>query len=463
MLKHFFQKLTAVICAGLITATISFSAFAVEFEPINSIDENGNKDYVKLYSQAVYMENLTTGDIIVDINADEERVPASLTKIMTAVVLLDYFKDDPGKLTSEKVSGDTMAFDDIYGLGASNADIRQGEELCYLDLLYALMLPSACEAANIIAENISPSLSSFNFEMNAKAKELGMEHTYFNCSHGLLAQNNYTTCRDIATLCKYALENDTFKEVVATATYKLPPTEEHPDGTTISNTNKLVDPDTEYYYEYCKGIKTGFMDEAGRCLASYAEKDGQTYLIVSMGAPAQDETGKSVMYNCIDHKTLYEWAFSHLQVKDFVNPVSEVCDAKILYGKSDSVNLRPAEGYSRLWADYLKDSDIKKTVTVSDKIIAPVKEGDVLGNMTLEYNGEVITTIDLVATGSVERNQTAARITVAKSFFVSDWLHLLILILVVVFLIYIFCFVAMIKIHKQAKMKIKKNNNNNNT
>ena len=186
------------------------------------------------------MINLDTGETILDINSEDERVPASLTKIMTAVILLDETGGDEDTLKKTYVSSGTEAFDDLYDTGASTADIQPNEKVSYYDLLAALMIPSACEAANIIAFNIGGSINGFCDMRNSKAEKLGMKNTHFSNAHGLFTQQNYSSCKDIAILCKYAIEHySVFRDIVAMPSYVMESTEYHETGSTILNT-KLI-------------------------------------------------------------------------------------------------------------------------------------------------------------------------------------------------------------------------------
>ncbi|MBQ9375837.1 MAG: D-alanyl-D-alanine carboxypeptidase [Ruminococcus sp.] len=444
-------SLLSVMLILVITCTISANSF--EFTPTAGVDENGKGIPLELYSESVYMVDLNTGETIVNIKGEEARVPASLTKIMTAVVLLDKFKANSEKLKTTYVSCGSEAFDELYDTGASTADIQPNEKVSYYNLLAALLIPSSCEAANIIAINIGGSVQKFCDLMNKKAEELKMKDTHFSNAHGLFANKNYTSCKDMTILCRYALDNfPEFKEIVAMPEYNMEATDYHPSGTTINNTNYMLEADSDYYYANVKGIKTGTLEEAGRCLASYASYDGNNYMIVSMGAPIEkreqdiklgEDNPDSVFaddvvyYNCLDHIALYKWAFNNLAVTDFINTSSEVQEASIEFGKgTDYVTLKPANGYSRLWPTDIPVEDVKQEITVKKNIVAPVEEGDVLGELQLVYKGEVLSSIDLVANGSVERDQFSATLYVAKSFFKSSAFIIAIAVIILILLVY---------------------------
>lgn len=434
--KKMLKRISAALCMVVFVSIqlCGITAEAFNFEPVKGYDEDGNTIPLSLYSESVYMFNMDTGDVIIDVNSNEQRVPASLTKIMTAIVLLDEFDGDENKLKSTKYSAGTEAFDELYGTGASTADIQPNEEVTCYDLLCALMLPSACEAANIIAIGVSGSLDKFADRMNEKAEEIGMADSHFSNAHGLSGDNNYTTCADVAKMCVYALDNyQVFTDVVSMYDYTLAPTTEHPDGTYIYNTNQMLASDSLYYYSYCRGIKTGTLDAAGRCLASYAVNDGERYMIVSMGAPmektAEDVTkgeenpssvyaADTVYYNLIDHINLYEWAFNYLAETEFVDKNSELREVKVEFGegKRDYVTIKPAEGYTKFWPSYIPKDEVKQSIEVYDNVVAPVYTGDELGMLTLTYKGETIAEIPLIATESVNRSQAAAKKAVAKAF-----------------------------------------------
>lgn len=413
--------------------TFAFSADAYNFTP----------EGVKLKSETVYMENLDTENTIIDINSDKQYYPASLTKIMTCVLVLDEFKDDVDGLKKTKVSAGAEAFKELENTFASTAGIEKNEKLSYYDLLCALMLPSACEAANILAVNIGGSIDGFVEMMNSKAGALGMKNTVYYNAHGLDlgGNNNVTTCRDQAILCKYALNNyPIFTEITSKYSYTLS------NGTTVINTNSLLDESSDFYYGYVNGIKTGFYDEAGRCLASVATKDGYTYLIVSMKAPAKDKNGNDVMYSCQDHKNLYMWAFDNLDYSVFVEENEEITEATVSYGKdADFVTLKPANEVSKIWLNSIDISKVERKITVDNNIIAPVYKGDTLGKLDLIYEGETIGSVKLVATSDLERATIKAEAAIASEFFSSKQFKIALFIIILVVILYIIIFKALTK------------------
>ncbi len=432
----------------IFTSAFAFKAEAVTFTP-----------NLQIYSDAAYMINMKTGDVIFKKNENKSLHPASLTKLMTAIILLEKFKDNPDALKTTYVSAPSSVYIEFYGQNVSTADIRPNEKVNYLELLYALLLPSSCEAGNIIAYNIGGhNIESFVAMMNEKAKELGATNTHFANAHGLHDASQVTSARDIAIITQYAMSLPKFTEIASTTTHTMEATSVHPNGTFLRHTNSMLFSGTEYYYKYAKGIKTGTTEEAGRCLVSIASKDGVDYLIVTMNAPMTDKTGKNVYYNCLDHKTLYEWAYNKLAYTQVLDNKKELGDITVLYGKdADSVNYRAKESFTPLWQKDLKpEVAIKENAYVEDSIIAPIKEGDKVGVLELVYNGEVIFKTDLLATTTVERNGFKYRLSVAGQFFSSKMFKLAFFICIAIVVIYTFLFIVVFRKRKRHKFKPKK-------
>ena len=407
------RKLTLLICTIFSVILLAQTASAITFNP--------NFD---IYSEAAYLVNLDTGEVVYQKNADKRLVPASLTKIMCAVVLIDAYKGNIGDLSTTYVSGNSQCFDELYMTGCSNADIRIGEKVSYIDLLYALMLRSACEAANIIAYNVGGSLQGFADMMNQKAIEIGCKDTHFTNAHGLFWENHYTTAEDMAKITQYAMSLPLFTEISCTPSYTMEATAYHTEPRQINHTNFMLSKTlggSQYYYEYAKGIKTGTLDEAGRCLVTLAYKDGYSYMLVTLNAPQVDENGKTVYYNFLDHKNIYEWAFDSLKYTDILVDSEEIDEVKVSYGEDrDYVIVKPAKGYSSIWNRGIPLNSIHRVITLEENVVAPVENGQVMGKLELMYNGKTLFETDLISTSGVERSRQQEVISIAKSFLFSD-------------------------------------------
>lgn len=451
--KKMIRLFSLMIAMSVIMSMFSsLCASALSFVP-KYYDDMGKLQEIDIYSQSVYMINMESGEVIYELNSEAERAPASLTMIMTAIVMLDKVGSDTTMLKQTYVSAGTEAFDELFDTGAATADIQPYEQVSYYDLLAAMLIPSACEAANIIAINVAGDIPSFVDMMNSKAQELGLEHTHFSNTHGLFTQQNYSSAKDISVMCRYALDNyPVFKEIVAMSNYFMEPTDFHNPGSVLQTTNQMINGYSPYYYSSCKGIRTGSTESAGRCLATYAMYDTQSYMIVSLGAPiekreedyekgADDEFSifaqDIVYYNMLDHIHLYNWAFNMLEQTNFINKDSEIRDVKVEYGrKLDYANLKPAEGYSQMWPVDLKTDDVERIITVKENIVAPIEKGDVLGSMELKYQGETLAVIDLISTTQVERSPVKERIKIIRSYFRSPNFKITLIIIIAGFSIY---------------------------
>ena len=229
-------------------------------------------------SYAVLMQ-ADSGKVIGDINGETQMYPASMTKIMTAIVAIENLKDlnQEITLTNEMVA-------DLYAQDATQAGFQPGETVQAIDLLYGVMLPSGAECCIALADTIAGSEAGFVELMNQKAEKLGLENTHFCNTTGLHADDHYSSAKDIADLLRYALKNRTFREIIESPYHSTPGTNVHPDGITFYSTMFKNLSDTEVIDGQIMGGKTGFTSEAGCCLASFAEIDDIEYILVTAGA-----------------------------------------------------------------------------------------------------------------------------------------------------------------------------------
>lgn len=463
-------KCRRVLCfmLALVMLLPAMNASAVNFKPISSIDKDGKPVDLKLRSKACIIVDMETGDSIYNMNGDKELPIATMNMLMTSLLIVEKYQDIQA-LKSSFASAGSEAYDELFERGTPTADIQPNEKVCYYDIICAMMLQSSCEAANIAAINIGGNLAGFTKMMNDRAKELGMNHTKFSSAHGFFTAGNYSSCGDIAILCRYICEHsNVIKEIAEMSEYKMSKTAQHPEGTMLYNNNVMLNSASYYYYSSAKGIKTSTTNEAGRCCASWANIEGTSYLVVTLGAPleklAEDEGRDAddpesvynqdyIYYSLIDHINIYNWCKYYLTQSDFLVPESEVRDVKVMYGDKDYANLRAKTGYSRMWPSYVKTADVKREITVKDNIVAPVEVGDVLGEMKLTYNGEVIATLELISTTQVKRSGFSSKLEIAKSYF-SSRIFFRTLILIAV-LIALYTVIHIIRVNKKY---LKKNN-----
>lgn len=259
---------------------LSFTAYFVLGQ-----DKGERESLSGLNSPNAILVELETGKVLGEKKADEKIYPASLTKIMTAVLAVENIGD-----LQERITVPEEIFPKLYEEGASMAGFCPGEEAVGLDLLYGVLLPSGAECCLTFADRIAGSEEDFVDMMNEKAKELGMEHTHFTNSTGLQDEDHYSTVRDISVLLRYALAGDTFRQVFTSSSYSTNPSACHPEGFTFYSTmfqemNSAAVTDGEIL-----GGKTGYTKEAGLCLASLAVIGQKEYILITAHARGDHET-----------------------------------------------------------------------------------------------------------------------------------------------------------------------------
>lgn len=371
------------------------------------------------YSEAALLINLDTETVIYEKNADKKEFPASLTKIMTAILVLENIPDLEGTM----VEAAPYLFDELYLAGASTADFRPYEIASAKDLMYGMLLQSACEAASILGDYVGGgSIGSFVEMMNAKAAELGAANTNFVNAHGLFDANQYTTARDMATITRYAMTLPGFTDIVGTPIYEISTSNKHDKPRTVKSTVTMMFKESEYYYPYVKGVKTGTLDESGRCLVTLASKDGYNYLLVTMNAPLTDSEGEKTFYCFDDAKMLYDWAFDSFSVTNLLTAGEESGEVPVKFSAGeDFVIVHPDKDFSMLWDKHVDLSSIQRVSTLVEEVVAPIKQGTKLGTIELKLSGETLVTVDLVAATSEERSALKYNLDVAKRFTASAW------------------------------------------
>jgi len=251
----------------------------------------------KLNSSYAILIRLMDDTVLMQKNSEEKIYPASLTKMMTAMIAIENLSD-----LNEKITLSKSMFDELYKANASMAGFQPGEQVRAIDLLYGVMLPSGAESCVALAEHIAGSEQNFVKLMNQKAEDLGMKNTRFKNSTGLHNDNHYTTVKDMAILLSNALQNDTFREIFTAFRHSIPPTNKHPDGITFYSTMHKKLGDQNIINGEILGGKTGYTSEAGLCLASLAKVGKQEYILITAGAKGNHH---SEQYNITDAVTVY--------------------------------------------------------------------------------------------------------------------------------------------------------------
>ena len=383
---------------------------------------------------ALYLENIDTDIVVYQQNADTLRPPASTTKIMTYIITAENVKDLKGTIVTVKSSIIHM----LDGTGSSIAGLKEGEPLSIYQLLHCLMIPSGNDAALVLADYVGKgNINAFVDLMNQKAAELGCTHTHFANPHGLPADDHYTTVSDMAKMTKYALTLPEFENITNTATSDILGEDRY-----LVTTNSMIDPvrGGDLYYPYAKGIKTGSTgNDSGYCLVSTATKGGYTYLCVAYGAPYEDEKGESYENGAmLDSIHLYEWAFDNLSIKTILDKNDLVKEIGLDFAwNKDTIQLSPATTYSTILPDDVAISSIDRTYNLPERISAPVKEGDVVGTVTLSYANQPLATIDLVVSENVDRSELLSILDTLKQIVTSRWFLVTLAVVVMLVLFYV--------------------------
>ena len=364
-------------------------------------------DEVDLQSNIYYMENLDQETVILSKNADKRTAMASLTKITTAMVVLDHVKnlDKVVNVTQEMM-------DTIANTNSSTAGIVAGEELSVRQLLNLMLVKSANEAASILAIHVAGDMASFVDMMNDYARKLGCKDTHYTNPHGLDEKDHYSTANDLAVIIKKALKNSTFRKIVAQPMYRLARTNKRPP-TDFENTNLLLNSQSNYYLSACRGIKTGTTNAAGHCLASYASRNGYTYLLITIEGGGQyaervenDTVDQYLAFS--DSYKAYDWVFDNIRLKVVAQPSDIVHVVDILLGRgTDHVQLVPSQEVTALIPANVDASSISIEAdpdSIPIDLTAPVRKGQKIATAKVMYAGESLCTIDLVAADDVHRS-----------------------------------------------------------
>lgn len=374
MKKSFINKL--FVCLLLFLSLMMF------FSPFVNAEEETVPD---IYSPSALLMDYSSGKILYEKNIYEKRYPASLTKIMTAIIVLE-------NCNLSDIA--TVSYDAVMSLssGYVTANLQVGEELTVEQLLYVLMVGSSNDAAIVLAEHVSGSVEEFANLMNQKAKELGCTSTNFVNPNGAHDENHYSTAYDLALIAKYAMQNDTFRTLVSTTSYSLPTTNKYDrEDRIFRTTNALLQLDNSdradnYYYKYATGIKTGFTTPAGNCLIASANKNDLELITVVLGS-GQTESGLSQRY--LDTLSLFNYGYKTYMLKDIANAgeIVQTVNVKGATKKTKKLNISVANDVYALIKQSDKNSSLLPEITLNENLKAPIKKGDIVGSVKYTVEG----------------------------------------------------------------------------
>ena len=370
----------------------------------------------EIQAKAALLVDQKTGAVIYALNEHDELYPASLTKIMTCLLVLEAVDEGRLKLNQEVTATPTA----LEGLAedGSTAGIEVGEVLTVEQLLYCLMVVSANEAGAILAEKISGTVDSFVDRMNAKAAELGCEDTHFMNPHGYHDSQHYTSAWDLYLITKAAMEYPMFMTVCDASSHTIPATNVSAERQ-LNNTNFLIRSGRDYYNPDVHGVKTGSHSQAGQCLVTTAQHASMDLLCVILGAERiQKEDGTWWTYSFGETNRLYDWAFGNFSYQTVLKEDDVAGEAPVSLSSTDHVTLRPAKPVELLLPKGVDLEELERNITLhTDPVEAPIAEGDVLGVLTIRLDGEECAKVNLLALNDVEASRLRILWRDIKNFF----------------------------------------------
>lgn len=397
----------------------------------------------ELDAKAVLLADLSSGEILYALNAEEQRSPASLTKIMTGLLAIEAVESGQCRMEDMVTAGS----DAWQGMAddSSNSNIQPGETMSYKDLLYCAVVHSANEACNILATYISGSISAFVELMNTRAAELGCTNTHFLDPNGLSNDGHYTTAYDMYLITKEAVSHPDFLTICDAEYYRVEPTNMS-EAREIYNSNALISNGAyyaqqvinnlghDYLYEGASGVKTGYTRAAGYCLVSTAERNGVNLLAVVMGCGGELNTQEPEYKNFTNTITLYDWAFDNFSYRTILSAsqFSHKAAVKLAAGGGEVI-LRPVEDIRVLLPNDIDDASIKTEVHVyEDKLVAPIAAGTELGEVRISADGRDYGVVKLTNPTEVKLSKLEFIKQQLKGFFSRGWVITLIVIVLVV-------------------------------
>ena len=358
----------------------------VDFEDAIEVTASNVSELPKTNSRRYIVYDRISKSMIIGKNEDVKSAMASTTKIMTTIVILE--KAD----LNEKVTVSAKA----GGTGGSRLGLKRGDKASVRDLLYGLMLRSGNDAAVALAEHVGGSVKGFAELMNEKAIELGLTNTHFVTPHGLDDANHYTTALELAKLTDYAMDNETFAKIVGTKSTTIYINNQ---SRQINNTNELLG-----VLNGVVGVKTGFTNNAGRCLVTETKRNNMDIITIVLGADTKkDRTKDSV--NLIEY-TFSKYKMYNLEeqiIKEF-NKWKNINEKRILIIKGKTSNPKLALGAIEKATIPICDNDkIEYSINALTEVEAPVEQWNVMGTLTVKLNGEILENIDIVNVNEVQK------------------------------------------------------------
>lgn len=431
------------------TANAAYNSILTDLEPRSGI---------------ILVQSLEDDTVIFDKNIHQRTPPASLTKIVTAILTLENCPDLNAMVTVPQ-----SVIDSLVNTGSSNAGLKAGEEISVLDLLHCMLIPSANEAAATLADYVSGgSIDGFVDKMNVFVERLGCTDTHFTTPHGLDAEGQYTSAADMAKIMKYALtfsQSEIFENITSLTEYQLPASNMHEAPRTIRSTNFLMNSGyADYYCKYVTGGKTGSTSGAGKCVVATASSGGYSYMAVIMNAPHDDIDGDGYDENgaFTDAKMLFEWIYKNIRYESILSSAEVTAEVKVrLSTKTDHLALVSAEDlYAFVPTGVDENSVLVKVVdgTLPESVDAPIRKGDKIAEAAVYYADQEIARADLVAAEDVSRNL----FLFIGSILVDILTHPVVLVILGLLLLLVLAYIGFVLYVRRKDKKNRKKKNNKN-
>lgn len=352
---------------------------------IISIQTISFADDVSIKAKAAILVEVSTGRILYEKNSTQKMWPASTTKIMTAILAIENCNLD------EIVTVSETAISNIPS-GYVTCNLQVGEEIAVKDLLNALMIVSANDAAYVLAEHVSGSVVEFADLMNQKSREIGCTGTHFVNPNGIHDERHFSTAYDLYLIASYAMKNEIFRELVTKTEAVLPSTNKYPNADRImKTTNALITPESPNYYRNAIGIKTGHTSQAGNCLVSEASRDGLEFIAVVLNGDRFPDSIK-----------LFDYAYDNFiltKVKE-KNTVVDTIEIENATKETKTLDLLIDEGITVINNKSIDVNQIIPEIKLKDELLAPIKSGEEIGTIKykvddIEYSAKLIAATDV--------------------------------------------------------------------
>ena len=407
------RNLTKKLIFSILLSIIVINSLIIQLyaEPIETVEDQPIEEVVKesyflesgdeqipIYSNNVLLVEPKTDTIISEHNAYDKTYPASLTKVLCALVALEN-----SKLTDTTIVS-APAVNAIPN-GYTKAGFVADEEVSMEILLEGLLLRSANEAANIIAEAISGSNEAFAEKMNERAKEIGCKNTHFVNGNGIHNEDHYTTAWDLYLITKECMKNEDFRRIVQMKEFTVPPSPQHPqDDRTFKNTNKLMIEGNKYYYEGTIGIKTGFTTEAKNCFIGAVSRNGYELYCFIMGAPTVNK--ESQRYP--DTIKLFDYGFSNYKIAEIKkdNDIVKTVQVKNATKETKSINLILEKGFSGFIKNDFDINSLTPKIEFTQDLVAPIEAGTIVGTATYKIDNQEFSSNLVTQNAAIERSYT---------------------------------------------------------